>query len=79
VGLVFHKLHINESTAGVTNNILYLQKVCKRYTVKQGLKTTPPWPNAASEAIPFGPEAVSIRPQRHFVSNEKLTYLQKNS
>jgi len=35
MGLIFHKLHITENIDGVPNNLLYLQKVFKRYTLKQ--------------------------------------------
>jgi len=35
MGLVFHKLHITDNTVGVPNNLLHLQNVFKRYTIKQ--------------------------------------------
>ena len=39
MGLVFNKLYITEVDV-VLNNILYLQKVFKKYLLKQGFQST---------------------------------------
>jgi len=35
IGPIFHKLHVTENAVGVPKNILYLQQVFERYTLKQ--------------------------------------------
>jgi len=35
MGFVFHKLHITENTVDVPDNLLYLQHVFRRYSLKQ--------------------------------------------
>ena len=52
MGLVFHKLQITESTAGVPNNLSYLEKVFKRYTLKQWFLT------GGARASPGGRQAI---------------------
>ena len=70
MGFVFHKLHITESIVGVPDNLVYLQKVLKIYTVKQSLQTTVRGTDPVREVI-------FIRPQRNFVNNEKSMCLRK--
>jgi len=43
--LIYHQLHMTENTASVPNNLLYLQQVFKRYTIKHAARLclTPFW------------------------------------
>jgi len=35
MAIVFHKLHITVNAVGISNDLLYLQKVFKRYTLQR--------------------------------------------
>jgi len=49
--LVFYKVHITESIVGFADNLFSLQKILKRYTVKQSLQTTARGTNPVRKAI----------------------------
>jgi len=64
MGLVFDKLHIIENIDD-EQTIFVSTKVFKRYTLKQGFPNYSPRDKSC-------PRSLFIRPQGHFVNNEKL-------